>query len=176
MDDDLILVDEDDREIGTGSKADCHAGSGILHRAFSLFLFNEKGEVLIQQRSREKFLWPLYWSNSCCSHPRSGETVEQAAERRMREELGTCAELRFLFKFSYHARFADVGSERELCWVLAGRPTEEIQSDPAEVANWSFVTPADLTQAIKSDGERFTPWMKLEWPRVAADVANGVSW
>ena len=83
----LILVDENDREIGFSSKDSCHDGPGILHRAFSLFIFNTAGELLLQQRSAGKRLWPLYWSNSCCSHPRAGETMELAVNRRLQQEL-----------------------------------------------------------------------------------------
>ena len=84
----LILVDSLDNEIGTMSKIDCHQGEGRLHRAFSVFLFNAKGELLIQQRSALKKLWPLFWSNSCCSHPREGENITEAVNRRLLDELG----------------------------------------------------------------------------------------
>lgn len=95
----LILVDEQDREIGHGSKAACHDGEGVLHRAFSLFIFNEAGELLLQQRSAQKRLWPMFWSNSCCSHPRQGETMEQAVHRRLEQELGMTSALQYLYKF-----------------------------------------------------------------------------
>ena len=97
----LILVDEKDQGVGYLSKARCHEGRGVLHRAFSLLIFNAGGELLIQQRSSSKRLWPLYWSNSCCSHPRGSETMEAATRRRLREELGISCPLRFLFKFQY---------------------------------------------------------------------------
>ena len=83
----LILVDRDDREVGFMSKADAHDGAGVLHRAFSLFLFNDRGELLLQQRAPGKRLWGGYWSNSCCSHPRRGESLELATMRRLRDEL-----------------------------------------------------------------------------------------
>ena len=82
-DEPLILVDENDREIGYRSKVDCHTGHGTLHRAFSIFLFDNRGRVLLQQRAAGKPLWPLYWSNSCCSHPRRGESMQQALHRRL---------------------------------------------------------------------------------------------
>src|SRR5471032_3303829 len=84
----LILVDEADREIGHLSKSECHEGRGILHRAFSVLIFNGHGELLLQQRAASKPLWPLFWSNSCCSHPRRSESMEGAVQRRLREELG----------------------------------------------------------------------------------------
>jgi isopentenyl-diphosphate Delta-isomerase len=97
----LILVDGADREVGFLPKDLCHDGQGVLHRAFSLLVFNEKGEQLLQQRSASKRLWPLYWSNSCCSHPRRGESMEAAVKRRLDEELGLSCPVQFLFKFQY---------------------------------------------------------------------------
>ena len=120
-DEQLILVDSDDREIGFLAKADAHRGRGTLHRAFSLFVFNPAGELLLQQRAEGKRLWPGYWSNTCCSHPRCGEKMDNAVRRRLQEELGMSAELEFLFKFRYQAQYDDQGAEHELCWVYAGQ-------------------------------------------------------
>ena len=106
----LILVDEADREIGTVPKTAGHLGAGVLHRAFSVFLFDDAGAVLIQKRAAGKMLWPGYWSNACCSHPRPDENVDVAARRRVREELRVECRLRFLYKFTYQARFGDVGA------------------------------------------------------------------
>ena len=117
----LILVDEADRSLGVLSKALCHEGRGVLHRAFSLLIFNERGELLIQQRAASKRLWPMYWSNSCCSHPRGDESLETATQRRLYEELGIGCPLQFLFKFQYQAQFDATGAENELCSVYIGR-------------------------------------------------------
>ncbi|MFN8641790.1 MAG: isopentenyl-diphosphate Delta-isomerase, partial [Candidatus Binatia bacterium] len=108
-DDRLILVDEHDTPIGADSRAACHAGTGRLHRAFSIYLFDRRGRLLLQKRSAAKLLWPQHWSNSCCSHPRVGETTDQAARRRLVEELGLETALQALFKFHYQARFGAVG-------------------------------------------------------------------
>jgi len=97
----LILVDNDDKETGNLSKAECHDGDGILHRAFSVFLFNDQGELLLQQRGAEKRLWPMYWTNTCCSHPRQGESMDLATERRLQQELNTGSALEFVYKFEY---------------------------------------------------------------------------
>jgi isopentenyl-diphosphate delta-isomerase len=164
----LILVDADDRELGFCSKEECHRGEGMLHRAFSVFIFNSRGAVLLQQRSALKPLWPLFWSNSCCSHPRRGETVEAAARRRVREELAIDCELRFLYKFEYHARFNTQGSERELCSVLAAISDDVPAPDPAEIAAWRYLAPAELSAEIAREPERFTPWLKLEWAEIIA--------
>ena len=120
----LILVDEADRSLGFLSKALCHEGRGVLHRAFSLLIFNERGELLIQQRAASKRLWPMYWSNSCCSHPRGDESMETATQRRLLEELGIRCPLQFLFKFQYQAQFDATGAENELCSVYIGRCRE----------------------------------------------------
>lgn len=164
-DEPLILVDEHDREVGFASKQRCHEGEGLLHRAFSVFLFDATGRVLLQQRAESKPLWPGFWANSCCSHPRRGETVEEAARRRVAEELGVQAELEALFTFTYHARYRDLGSERELCWVLAGRLTGEPHPNPNEVAAWRLVTPLELDSELATRPELYSPWLHLEWPR-----------
>ena len=113
----LILVDSADREVGFLDKSSCHDGDGVLHRAFSLFIFNGLGELLLQRRAGGKRLWPAYWSTSCCSHPRRGESMSEAVQRRMEQELGLRTPVRFVYKFEYQARFGDQGTEHELCWV-----------------------------------------------------------
>ncbi len=166
----LILVDEADREIGQMSKADCHRGAGVLHRAFSLLIFNEAGELLLQQRSAAKRLWPLYWSNSCCSHPRSHETIEMAIHRRLYEELGVHCPLQFLFKFRYQAQFDAAGAERELCSVYVGTCSQPLAVNRHEINDWRWVAPTELqAQMSGAAAERFTPWFKLEWAQIWRD-------
>lgn len=163
-DEPLVLVDEDDNEIGYRSKVDCHTGHGTLHRAFSIFLFDEQGRVLLQQRAAEKPLWPLYWSNSCCSHPRRGETMEQALHRRLHEELGLDAELEFAYKFVYQADFGDVGAEHELCHVYIGALSGgNVRVHPEEIADWRWVPRDEVTRELQDHPERYTPWFKMEW-------------
>lgn len=162
----LILVDENDNEIGTISKADAHDANGTLHRAFSLFIFNEKGELLLQQRSPEKRLWGGYWSNSCCSHPRAGENMDEAVHRRLEQELGMTADLGFVYKFSYRADFGDLGAEHELCWVYVGRATSAVHPNTSEISDWRWIAPAALDAEMASEPRHFTPWFKLEWNRL----------
>lgn len=162
----LILVNEDDEEIGHLDKAGCHDGQGVLHRAFSLFIFNDEGQLLLQQRSHEKRLWPGFWSNSCCSHPRRGEVLVDAVRRRVFEELGMKSNFDFLFKFIYHAPFGDIGSEREVCSVFIGRSSDPVAANATEVADWRWVTAADLDDALREHAGDYTPWLKLEWPKV----------
>ncbi len=145
-----------------------------MHRAFSAFLFNDSGELLLQQRSELKPLWPMYWSNSCCSHPREGESVETAVHRRIREELGLDCAPRFLYKFSYHAPFGEIGSERELCWVYAGRHCGVAISHPDEIAATRYVTPTELSAEMAAEPDRFTPWFKMEWQRIERDYLSEI--
>ena len=170
----LVLVDEADREIGTLPKTEGHLGAGTLHRAFSVFLFDTSGAVLIQQRAAGKMLWPNFWSNSCCSHPRPGESVDTAARRRVREELRLECRLSFLYKFRYQARFGAVGSEHELCHVYAGYPRGTLVVDPSEIAAHRWISPDELTQAIAATPDRFSPWMKLEWQRITTDFLDSI--
>lgn len=166
----LILVDEADCEVGFLSKALCHDGQGVLHRAFSLLIFNDGGELLLQQRAPAKRLWPLYWSNSCCSHPRRGETMEAAIKRRLYEELGLSCPLHFLFKFQYQAQFGASGAEHELCSVFIASCTEEVRVNRSEILGWRWIA-AEALQVEMSAGraEQFTPWFKLEWARIWQD-------
>ena len=159
----LILVDADDNEAGFLSKAVCHDGDGVLHRAFSLFLFNDAGELLLQQRSESKRLWGGYWSNSICSHPRRGESMDVATRRRLLDELNIEAELEFVYKFDYQAKFGAAGSENELCHVFLGRAPDGIQPNESEIAAVRFIAPADLDREFAEQPESLTPWFKLEW-------------
>ncbi len=172
--DTLILVDEADHGVGHLSKVLCHQGRGILHRAFSLLIFNDRGELLLQQRSASKRLWPLYWSNSCCSHPRRAETMEAAMRRRLEEELGLRCPLHFLFKFQYQAQFDETGAENELCSVFIGRSTDSVKINADEIHAWRWVQPEALQAEMTGGGGDFTPWFMLEWARVWRDHRSQV--
>ncbi|MDT7764432.1 MAG: isopentenyl-diphosphate Delta-isomerase [Mycobacterium sp.] len=167
-DEQLILVDSDDREIGFLAKADAHRGRATLHRAFSLFIFNQAGELLLQQRTQEKRLWPGYWSNSCCSHPHRGERMQTAVRRRLQEELGLSVEMEFLFKFEYQSQFDMDGAEHELCWVYTGCSAGRPRVNVHEIAAWRYVAPQALHAEIACTPQVFTPWFKLAWSRVHA--------
>jgi isopentenyl-diphosphate Delta-isomerase len=135
-------------------------------RCTALFVFNTAGELLLQQRATGKRLWPRYWSNTCCSHPRRGEQMDSAIRRRLQEELGLRAELKFLFKFQYQTQYDSQGAEHELCWVYAGRSAERPHANVNEVAAWRYITPQALQAEIARAPETFTPWFKLEWARI----------
>jgi isopentenyl-diphosphate delta-isomerase len=170
----LILVDPDDNILGYETKAKCHQGKGILHRAFSLFIFNRDKQLLVQKRSALKPLWPLFWSNSVCSHPRQDEMDIEAAHRRLKEEIGIDAPLQFLFKFQYQASFKDIGSEHELCSVYIGKTAASIQANPEEIAQWRWLDLEELDREIRARPERYSPWFKLEWQRIKADFMKEV--
>lgn len=160
----LILVDENDRELGTLSKGACHDGHGVLHRAFSVFLFDGSGRLLIQQRAAEKRLWPLFWANSCCSHPRAGEVMAEATVRRTREELGVAGTLEFVYKFTYQANYGELGAEHELCWVYIGRTrADEVRPNPSEIAGWRFLEPAQVDALVADEDADVAPWFRMEW-------------
>lgn len=168
----LILVDANDVEIGFRSKAECHDDGGVLHRAFSVFLFNPSGELLLQQRAEGKRLWPGYWSNTCCSHPRRGESMDIATRRRLDDELNIQAELEFVYKFSYQASFGDLGSEHELCHVYLGHIDAMPEANTSEVKALDFITPADLEHGFEMQPERYTPWFKMEWKALNDSYAD----
>jgi isopentenyl-diphosphate delta-isomerase len=165
-DEPLILVDEHDREVGFLDKASAHLGQGVLHRAFSLFVFNPQGELLLQQRASGKRLWPGFWSNTCCSHPRRGETMEKAIHRRLDEELGLQCPLQFLFKFEYQAQFDAEGAEHELCGVYAGRSAARPTVNINEISALRYISPDALDAEMKARPQTFTPWFKIEWGRL----------
>ncbi len=171
----LILVDRDDREVGHLDKSACHDGDGVLHRAFSLFVFNPAGELLLQRRAAGKRLWPAYWSNSCCSHPRAGESMDQAVARRLYQELGLTATLRFVYKFEYVAAFEDLGTEHELCWVYVGTSNDDPVINTTEIDEWRWIAPEDLTRELAADGAAFTPWLKLEWARLRQEFGDDLA-
>ena len=162
----LILVDRKDNIIGYETKKRCHEGDGLLHRAFSIFIFNDKRQLLLQKRSHKKLLWPLCWSNSVCSHPRKGESYGEAAFRRLKEELGFKAELRSLFRFQYKAGYQDIGSENEICSVFMGKGNRIVRPDPNEIADLKYVDLEKLHEDMRFDPHVYTPWFRMEWDRI----------
>jgi len=157
----LILVNKKDKVVGFETKEKCHQGKGILHRAFSIYLFNNKGQLLIQQRSKFKKLWPLYWANTCCSHPRQDESYVKAGERRLKEELGFSCFLKMVDKFQYQAKYKNVGSENEMCAVLVGEYDGKVKANPKEIAAWKWVDVGKLKEDFKKNPGRYTPWLKI---------------
>jgi isopentenyl-diphosphate Delta-isomerase len=153
----VILVDESDTEIGVEDKARAHF-SGSLHRAFSVWLLNTKGEVLLQRRALSKYHAPGKWSNSCCSHPQPGECTKASAESRLSEELGITCSLVFAFKLRYHVPVESL-IENELDYVYVGHFEGRIDPNPSEVDDWRWLKVEDLLAETAADRGSFTPWM-----------------
>jgi len=175
----LELVDAHGRTTEYGSKELCHRGAGRLHRAFSIYLFTSDMELLLQQRGGEKRLWPLTWSNSCCSHPRQGEAEQDACRRRLLEELGVAVPLVRLFDFEYQARYRDLGAEHELCSVFAGRvDARALRPNRREIHALRTVPAAELDAALRDSAAPFTPWLRIAWEKIRRDhwdeLARGV--
>ncbi|MEZ4807434.1 MAG: isopentenyl-diphosphate Delta-isomerase [Flavobacteriales bacterium] len=156
----VILIDADDRELGHMEKLSAHR-EGLLHRAFSIFLFNTNGELLLQQRAFSKYHSPGSWSNTCCGHPRPGESVVKAAERRLQEEMGVNIDLRPVFTFTYRAEFENGLVEHELDHVLVGRCTIDPRPDPKEASDWRWVDRPTLEHELRTYPDRFTKWFPL---------------
>ena len=162
----IIAVEADDRIVGYPKKLEAHLGDGTLHRAFSILLFNDSEQVLLQKRSQSKLLWPGFWSNTCCSHPRKGESLEQATHRRIEEEMGCEADLYFIYRFTYHAAYLNVGAEHEICSVYVGKPQTSVSPNRAEIDAHRWINFEDLDEWVVSSPDAFTPWFKLEWEKL----------
>lgn len=165
MKDFVILVDTNDREVGTAEKLEAHR-LGLLHRAISVFVFNRKGELLLQRRQWDKYHSGGQWSNACCSHPRPGEESATAASRRLREEMGVACDLDYAFGFTYHVQLEPGLFEHEHDHVFIGRYDGPVNPDPEEVSATRWVSEADLRREIEADPERFTYWFRLIYDRV----------
>lgn len=155
----VILVDEHDNELGTYEKLDAHK-LGLLHRAFSVLLFNDKGELLLQKRSSGKYHSAGLWTNTCCSHPRPGESIKEAARRRLREEMGIHASPSPVYSFIYKTELENGLIEHELDHVLIGMYNGTPDINRHEVDAWKFESLDTLKSDIQSNPEHYTFWFK----------------
>jgi len=160
----VILVDGEDRPIGLMPKMEAHE-KALLHRAFSVFIMNDQGETMLQQRAPEKYHSPLLWSNSCCSHQREGESNIEAGKRRLMEEMGFSTELRELFSFVYKAPFDNGLTEHEYDHVMIGHYNDDPQVNSREVADWKWMLPKDIKKDMDEHPDRYTEWFKIIFER-----------
>lgn len=161
----IVLVDEYDNEIGVEEKSKVHQ-LGLLHRAFSVFIFNDKNEMLLQQRAFNKYHSGGLWTNACCSHPHKNETVVNAAKRRLQEELGFITELEIAFHFIYKATFENGLIEHEYDYVLIGYYNQKITPNINEVVNYKFISLQEIEKELQQNPAHFTEWFKIAFPKV----------
>lgn len=163
----VILVNEFDEPVGSMEKLEAHQ-KGILHRAFSIFLFNASGALLLQKRAANKYHSAGLWTNTCCSHPAPGESVIAAGERRLQEELNIIAPLQPAFSFIYKTMFGNGLVEHEYDHVLIGHFGGAVQPVPEEVEACKYILPGELTKDLAAHPEKYTVWFKIAYPKVVA--------
>lgn len=156
----VILVNKNDEPIGLMPKLEAHQ-KALLHRAFSVFILNDKNEIMLQQRAHQKYHSPLLWTNTCCSHQRDGENNIEAGSRRLFEEMGFKTDLKELFHFIYKAPFDNGLTEHELDHVLIGYFNDNPKINPEEVENWKWMKIEDVKIDIEKQPEIYTVWFKI---------------
>jgi len=170
----VILVDENDNQIGVMEKMEAHV-QGVLHRAFSIFLFNGNGEVLLQQRAHTKYHSPGLWTNTCCSHPMEGETIDEAANRRLMEEMGMSCIMVKVFDFIYKAQLENNLVEHEFDHVFFGTTSEAPSINPEEVSEWKWMPLHDVYIDVQLHPQNYTEWFKIALPLVMKHYKIGMS-
>ncbi|RLD77814.1 MAG: isopentenyl-diphosphate delta-isomerase [Bacteroidetes bacterium] len=156
----VILVDEQDKEVGTMEKIEAHE-KALLHRAFSIFVLNDAGQMMLQRRALSKYHSPGLWTNTCCSHPRPGESLEEATRRRIVEEMGFECEMHEVFSFIYKAAFDRGLTEHELDHVFMGIHNDDPLINPEEAEEWKWIDVDDLLADIKENPDNYTVWFKI---------------
>ncbi len=160
MEENVILVDEQDNQLGLMPKMEAHE-KAVLHRAFSVFIFNIKGELMLQQRAAHKYHSPLLWTNTCCSHQRDGETNIEAGKRRLEEEMGFKTDLKEVFSFVYKAPFDNGLTEHEFDHVMVGTFSGEPQINKNEVASYKWMSLEAVKHDIELQPDLYTAWFKI---------------
>lgn len=170
----VILVNENDKQIGLMPKMEAHE-KGILHRAFSVFVMNDKGETMLQQRAAHKYHSPLLWTNTCCSHQRVGESNIEAGKRRLKEEMGFVTELEELCSFIYKAPFDNGLTEHEFDHVMIGDYNEPPIINSEEVSNWKWMKPAAIKNDISDNPDEYTAWFKIIFEKFYEHLTQNIS-
>lgn len=160
MEEHVILVDENDNPIGLMEKMEAHE-KAVLHRAFSVFIFNKKGELMLQQRAASKYHSPLLWTNTCCSHQRDGETNLEAGKRRLQEEMGFVTEIEEVFSFIYKAPFSNGLTEHELDHVMIGYYDDIPAINKEEVEAYKWMPLIEVKNDIEKNPQEYTEWFKI---------------
>lgn len=168
MEEQVILVNEKDEILGYADKLEAHR-KGWLHRAFSIFVFNGAGELLLQQRALEKYHSGGLWTNTCCSHPRAHETLEEAAHRRLAEEMGFDCALNRTYSFIYRSALDKGLTEHEYDHVFFGQYDGALQPDPHEVAQYRFDPLESIEKDIQASPEAYTAWFKITFDQMKAE-------
>ena len=171
MAEEVILVDAHDQELGLMEKMEAHR-QGLLHRAFSVFVLNEKGELMVQQRAAEKYHSGTLWTNTCCSHPRKGETAEEAAHRRLMEEMGFDCPITKVLEFTYRAELDKGMIEHEYDHLFIGEYNGEPNLNPEEAMAWKWMRLEELSADIEDRPEKYTAWFKIIWKQFEAYVKS----
>lgn len=161
----VVLVNEEDEAIGEMEKMEAHK-KGLLHRAFSVFIFNRKGEMLLQRRALNKYHSGGLWTNACCSHPFPGESVRDAATRRLFEELGFETPVVKAFEFVYRSEFSNGLYEHEFDHVFTGEYDGRIEGNPDEVCDYCYKSLQDIRATLRDHPEKFTTWFHIAFPRI----------
>lgn len=165
----VILVNESDQQIGIMEKMAAHIVPR-LHRAFSIFIFNSQGKLLLQQRALTKYHSPGLWTNTCCSHPRNGETMEQATSRRLQEEMGMTCDMHEVFTFIYKAPVGLGLTEHEFDHVWFGQSDDTPLINTEEVASWKYMSLDDIAEDMRQHPESYTEWFKISFREVSKHV------
>jgi isopentenyl-diphosphate delta-isomerase len=171
MEEQVILVDEQDNPIGLMPKLEAHQ-KAVLHRAFSVFIFNDKGELMLQQRAKHKYHSPGLWTNTCCSHQREGESNVQAGKRRLQEEMGFTTELREVTSFIYKAPFDNGLTEHEFDHVLLGYYEDDPLINPDEVASWKWMPLEEVKNNIDNHPDIYTVWFVIIFTKFYNDLKS----
>lgn len=167
----VILVDNQDNETGIQDKLSVHQ-LGLLHRAFSVFVFNSKNELILQQRADGKYHSPGLWTNTCCSHPKPGEKTIDACKRRLMEEMGMGCNLKFSFSFMYKCKFSNGLTEHEFDHVYVGYTDDIPVLNYTEVKDWRYINLIELQKEIESHPEKFTEWLKICFSKIIEHIQS----